>query len=171
MRVSNLQALGLWQQMLTAGKKIPICGGSDYHRDHLFILPGGPTTCVYAASSSPADLLSSLRQGHAYLTFAPNGPGLEMTAGDAVMGDSVPFPDVKEIQVTASGLLAGDVLQVVTGSGSTVLLTAETDGSFQGSHLMEQPGFARIEMLRGFVPGLPLLPALFSNPIYFDAGS
>jgi hypothetical protein len=60
---------------------------------------------------------------------------------------------------------------MVTGSGSTVLLTAETDGSFQGSHLMEQPGFARIEMLRGFVPGLPLLPALFSNPIYFDAGS
>ena len=35
---------------------------------------------------------------------------------------------------------------------------------------MESAGFARIEILRGFVPGLPRLPALFSNPIYFEVG-
>jgi hypothetical protein len=33
---------------------------------------------------------------------------------------------------------------------------------------METPGFARMEIQRGFLPGLPLLPALISNPIYFD---
>jgi len=33
---------------------------------------------------------------------------------------------------------------------------------------METPGFARVEILREFVPGLPMLPALISNPIYFD---
>ncbi len=169
MRVSNLQALGLWNTMLAAGKKVPICGGSDYHRDHLFILPGGPTTCVHAMSASPADILAGLRQGHAYLTFAPNGPGLEFTAGDALPGDSVPFAEVREIQISASGLLAGDVLQVVTGGGSTPLLKAETDGKFEGVYRMEAAGFARLEILRGFVPGLPLLPALISNPIYFDA--
>ena len=171
MRASNLQALGLWQQMLTIGKKIPICGGSDYHRDHLFIIPGGPTTCIRTTSASPADLLSGLKRGHAYLTFASNGPSLEMTAGEAMPGDSVPFSTVREVEITVSGLLVGDVLQVVTGHGSTVLLKAGTDGIFQGSHVMEQPGFVRIELLRGFVPGLPLLPALLSNPIYFDAGS
>ena len=32
---------------------------------------------------------------------------------------------------------------------------------------MEAAGFARIEILRRFLPGLPLLPALISNPIYF----
>ena len=32
MRGSNLQAIGLWQSMLMAGRKVPICGGSDYHR-------------------------------------------------------------------------------------------------------------------------------------------
>jgi hypothetical protein len=169
MRVSNLQALGFWNTLLAAGKKIPICGGSDYHRDHLFILPGGPTTCVYAMSASPADILSGLRQGHAYIAFAPNGPTLEMTAGDALPGDSVPFSRMKEIQITASGLLAGDVLQVVTARGSTPLLKAETDGTFRGAYSMDSAGFARIEILRGFVPGLPLLPALISNPIYFDA--
>jgi hypothetical protein len=169
MRESNLRAVGLWQSMLTAGKKVPICGGSDYHRDHLFIMLGGPTTCVHAMSASPADILSGLRQGHAYITFAPNGPTLEMTAGDALPGDSVPFSGVREIQFTASGLLRGDVLQVVTGHGSSPILKAETDGTFQGVTTMDAAGFARVEILRGFVPGLPLLPALISNPIYFES--
>jgi hypothetical protein len=168
MRESNLRAVGLWHHMLVAGKKVPICGGSDYHRDHLFIIPGGPTTCVYAMSASPADILSGLRQGHAYITFAPNGPTLEMTGGDALPGDSVPFPRVKEIQIVASGLLAGDILQVVTARGSTPILKAEMDGKFQGIYPMEAAGFARIEILRGFLPSLPMLPALISNPIYFD---
>jgi hypothetical protein len=120
-------------------------------------------------SASPADLLTALKQGHAYLVFAPNGPSLEMIAGEAVMGDSVPFSTVKEIQIHADGLLTGDVLQVTTGSGSTPLLKAETGGSFQGKFSMTTPGFARVEILRSFLPGLPLLPALISNPIYFDA--
>ncbi len=169
MRMSNIQAIGFWSSLLAAGKKVPICGGSDYHRSQLFLFPGGPTTCVHAMSASPADILAALRQGRAYITFAPNGPSLEMTAGDALPGDSVPFPKIKEMQIAATGLLAGDVLQVTTGSGSTPLLKAETDGKFHGAYTMDSPGFARVEILRGFIPGLPLLPALISNPIYFDA--
>jgi hypothetical protein len=119
-------------------------------------------------SASPADILAALRQGHAYLTFAPNGPTLEMIAGEALPGDSVPFPRVKEIPIVASGLLAGDVLQVTTGRGSTPLLKAGTDGKFEGTYTMDSAGFARVEILRGFAPGLPLLPALISNPIYFE---
>ncbi len=169
MRVSNLQAIGLWHSLLTTGKRVPICGGSDYHRDHLFIFPGGPTTCVYAMSASPADILAALKQGHAYITFAPNGPSLEMTAGDAMLGDSVPLSRINEIRICVSGLQAGDVLQVVTGQGSTPLVQTEADGRFEGVYTMQEPGFARVEILRGFIPGIPLLPALISNPIYFEA--
>lgn len=169
MRPSNLMAIGLWHTMLTAGKRVPICGGSDYHRDHLFIMLGGPTTCVYTMSASPADILSGLRQGHAYLTFAPNGPSLTMTAGDAILGDRVSFSEVREIEIRVDGLLSGDVLQVVTPRGSTPLLKSDVDGRFEGTYTMEEPGFVRTEVLRGFVPGLPLLPALISNPIYFEA--
>ena len=168
MRVSNLQAIGLWHSLLSAGKKIPICGGSDYHRSQLFLFPGGPTTCVFAMSASPADILSALRQGHAYIIFAPNGPTLEMTAADAILGDSVLFPEVKEIGIKVGGLLAGDVLQVTTGNDSTTLLKADSDGKFVGNYTMDSAGFARVEILRGFIPGLPLLPALISNPIYFS---
>lgn len=169
MRVSNLQAIGLWQDMLAAGKKVPICGGSDYHRNHLFIFVGGPTTCVHAMSASPVDILSALKQGHAYLTFALNGPTLEMTAGDALPGDSVPFSRVKEIQISASGLQSGDIVQVITPRGSVSILEAKMAGNMQATCKMNAAGFAYVMILRNFIPGVPPLPALISNPIYFDA--
>ncbi len=167
-RESNLKAMGLWYSLLAAGKKIPICGGSDYHRDTLFVFLGGPTTCLYAMSPSPADILTALKQGHGYITFAPDGPALEMSAGEAMLGDSVPFAQVNQLQIAARGLLAGDVVNVVTAGGRTPVYTAEVDGKWEGNYPMDAPGFAYVEVLRSFVPGLPLLPALVSNPIYFD---
>jgi len=169
MRGSNLQAIGLWHSMLMAGKKVPICGGSDYHRDSLLLFTGGPTTCVYAMSASPDDILTALRLGHAFIIYSADGPTLEMTAGEAILGDSVEISRVKQVEYTARGLIAGDVVQVVTAHGNTVLVKAESEGDLQGEYAMPSAGFARIEILRVFLPGLPLLPALISNPIYFDA--
>jgi hypothetical protein len=170
MRESNLQAMDLWQTLLTAGKKVPICGGSDYHRDAPFQFLGGPTTCVYAMSSNPSDILSALRQGHAYVTFAPDGPGLELSAGPsgAILGDTVSWPRIQELEISTEGLLAGDIVQVVTGRQSVPILEAPAAGSFRSSYRLETAGFARIEILRSFLPGLPRLPALISNPIYFE---
>jgi hypothetical protein len=170
MQESNLRAMDLWQTLLTAGKKVPICGGSDYHRDAPFQFLGGPTTCVYAMSSNPSDILSALRQGHAYVTFAPDGPGLELSAGPsgAILGDTVSWPRIQELQIRAEGLLAGDIVQVVTRRQSVPILEAPAAGSFRASYRMQTAGFARIEILRAFLPGFPRLPALISNPIYFE---
>lgn len=169
MRMSNIQALGFWHSLLVAGQKVPICGGSDYHRSQLFLFLGGPTTCVYSQSAGSSDILSALRQGHAYIVYAPDGPILELTAGDAILGDSVPFSQSREMQITVGNLRAGDILQIVTAQGGTPLLKAETNGNFQGHFTLDAPGFARVEVLREFIPGVPMLPALISNPIYFDA--
>jgi hypothetical protein len=169
MREPNFRSLGFWQSLLAAGKKVPVCGGSDYHRDSPFLFLGGPTTCVFSQSAGPSDILSALKMGHAYIVFAPDGPGLEMTAGDAIMGDTVRWDEVKDLQITVNGLLAGDVVRVVTGSQSTPLLSAPASGRFQAAYTMDAPGFARVEILRSFLPGLPMLPALISNPIYFYA--
>jgi hypothetical protein len=168
MRGSNLQAIGLWHTLLMAGKKLSICGGSDYHRDSLLLFPGGPTTCVYAMSASPADILEALKHGHAYITYSASGPSLSLTAGAALLGDSVDFSTVRQLEFSMGGLVTGDVVQLTSNRGSVPLLKAESDGGFQGTYTMEEPGFARIEVLRSFLPGLPLLPALISNPIYFD---
>ncbi len=168
MREHNLKAVGLWQQLLCAGRKIPICGGSDYHRDTPFIFLGGPTMGLYAGSSGASDLLAALRAGSGFITFAPNGPVVEVTAGDAILGESVLWKDEQELHIKADHLQKGDVLRVVTGASSDVLLQASADGSASLVYPMAAPGFARIEILRTFIPGVPMLPALLSNPIYFD---
>ena len=168
MRESNLKAVGLWHKLLSDGKKVPACGGSDYHRDTPFIFLGGPTTCVYAGSSNPSDILEALKKGHAFITFSPDGPTIQLTAGEAMLGDSVPWSEVKKIEISIAGLLEGDVVRVVTAKGSSPILQAPSAGKLMAGYTMEAPGFARVEVLRTFVPGLPLLPALISNPIYFD---
>jgi hypothetical protein len=167
MRESNLKAVGLWHSWLVMGRKVPICGGSDYHRDTPFIFLGGPTTGVYSMSAGPSDILAALKAGHSYLTFAPNGPALEMTAGEAMLGDTVTWPDVQELQIVVEGLGAGDVVRVVTGESSEVLIQAPAPGIFKGGYRMAAAGFARVEVLRAFLPGVPMLPALISNPIFF----
>lgn len=169
MRESNLKAVGLWQALLTAGKKIPACAGSDYHRDTPFIFLGGPTTCVFAESNGASDILAALKAGHAYFLFAPDGPALEMYAGEnSIMGDSVIWTETNLLEFKITNLLACDKVRVVTAKESTVVWDASTNGNFQMTFTMEAPGFARIEVLRAFLPGLPRLPALISNPIYFD---
>jgi hypothetical protein len=168
MRELNLRAVGFWQQMLCSGSKIPAVGGSDYHRDTPFIFLGGPTTCVYAGSSGKSDILSAIRAGHCYIVFAPNGPECEMKAGSAIMGDSVIFNEESVLQLSVRGLETGDVVRVVTNAKSEVVFSAPVNGDANLSFRMEAPGFARVEVLRTFLPGVPPLPALITNPIYFD---
>jgi hypothetical protein len=168
MRESNIRAIALWQQLLTAGKKVPVCGGSDYHRDRLFQILGGPTTCVYAPSASPADILTAVRQGHSFITFSPEGPTLDFRAGDVLMGDTLVWQGGQEVAIAVEGLAKGDVLRVVTQDDILDLYQAPTLGSCQITHPVPCPGFLRVEIWRTFLPGIPPLPTLLSNPIYFD---
>lgn len=168
MRESNLRAIGLWHQLLCAGEKVPACGGSDYHRDTPFIFLGGPTMCVFAESAGASDILAAVKAGHGFLTFAPNGPTLELTAGDVIMGDAVPWHEHKDVQISARGLIAGDVLRVATREKAEALFTAPSDGDISLAYTMETPGFVRAEILRSFLPGVPVLPAAVSNAIFFD---
>jgi len=168
MRESNLRAIGFWHQRLCAGKKTPACGGSDYHRDTPFIFLGGPTMCVFAESDGASDILAALKAGHGYLTFAPDGPRLELTSGEAIMGDTVLWQEQKNVQISAQGLSAGDVLRVATGKGTETLFSAPSDGGVSLTYTMDAPTFVRAEILRSFLPGVPALPAAVSNPVFFE---
>jgi hypothetical protein len=74
------------------------------------------------------------------------------------------------VQLQAGRLAAGDVVRVVTRAGSEVVVQAPADGQVSATLPVPAPGFARVEILRTFIPAIPQLPALISNPIYFDAG-
>lgn len=167
MRESNLRAVGLWQELLKQGLRIPICGGSDYHRDTPFIFLGGPTTWLYSWSAGVSDILAALRSGHGFITFAPGGPVLDMKAGEAIMGDQVDWSETRELQIRLDNLSVGDEVRVVTSEGPETLFKVSSDGCLNLEYQMNKPGFARLEVHRTFLPGLPMLPALLSNPIYF----
>jgi hypothetical protein len=168
MRESNLRAIALWQRLLASGQKVPICGGSDYHRDRLFQILGGPTMCVYTPSASMADILSSVRGGHGFITFSPEGPTLQIQSGEAIMGDSRVFEQGQVVNLDFYGLQQGDVLKLITTDDIVDLFTAPTAGEYQSELPVAGPGFMRVEVWRTFLPGIPPLPALVSNPIYFD---
>ncbi|MGB4215225.1 MAG: hypothetical protein WBK64_10355, partial [Dethiobacteria bacterium] len=93
---------------------------------------------------------------------------LEMRAGKAILGDTVPWPVVKEMEIALEGLQAGDKVQVITARKSETILEAPAPGSYRATYTMEEPGFARLVVVRFFLPGIPELPALLSNPIYFE---
>ena len=167
MRESNLRALEYWHRRLCAGDKIAACGGSDYHRDTPFIFLGGPTMGVYAESAGASDILAAVRAGHSFISFSSGGPVLELTAGEAIMGDCVRWTEMRDVHLHAQGLQAGDVVRVATGRGSEVLFTAPSPGDIALDHAVEAPGFVRAEVLRAFVPGTPPVPAAVTNPVYF----
>jgi hypothetical protein len=168
MRESNLHALGLWQSLLASGKKIPAVGGSDYHRDHLFQILGGPSMGVYAVSNNPKDILAALRTGCSFITFAPDGPQVDIKVGEARMGDTVPWQPGLTLHIQANGLQKGDILRMITTQDSSDLYKAPSEGKVDLSVPLPSTGFARIEIHRTFLPGLPPLPALISNPVYFS---
>jgi hypothetical protein len=168
MRESNLKAVGFWQTLLAAGKRIPISGGSDFHRDTPFLFPGGPTTCVYAMSNSPADILAAVREGHSYITFAPDAPSLEMSANGSIIGDTVSLASTRSIHIKLENLSGGDVVRIVDRKEAKAILQAPRHGEFELDYPVSAPGITRVEVVRTFLPGLPLLPALLSNPIYFE---
>jgi hypothetical protein len=75
---ANPQAIALWTEYLNRGHRITAIGGSDYHRP----VPepdesrpaqqlGLPSTYVYAAELSGAEILAGLRRGRAYVSVGP----------------------------------------------------------------------------------------------------
>jgi len=168
MRESNLRAVGLWHQMLVAGRKVPAVGGSDFHRENLFQILGGPCMGVYAGSDAPEDILSALRAGQSFITFAPNGPTVDFSAGEATLGGTAEWKEGLVAKVSATGLKAGDVIRLVGASNHIDLFQAPSDGEAELVARVPGPGFLRVEIYRTFLPGVPPLPALISNPIYFS---
>lgn len=84
------------------------------------------------------------------------------------MGDSVPWETGQVLEIDLDGLEEGDVVRLVKVGESVDLFTAPSTGAYTVQHPITGPGFVRIEVWRSFLPELPGLPALLSNPIYFD---
>lgn len=91
----NFQALRYWEELMNGGMKVAAVGGGDRHG---LVMPGSPTTRVFAASPTEADILAAIRMGRTVVCRAPDAPEVEFSAdrdGDGVfetiVGGSMPL--------------------------------------------------------------------------------
>jgi hypothetical protein len=122
---------------------------------------------VYARANTPNEILKALRAGHCFIRFSPQGPAIQLKADEYQMGDGRVWEAGQAVQIEAEGLIAGDVIKVINQSEDKILFQARSEGRAELAFPVKGPGFVRVEILRTFLHGLPPLPALISNPIYF----
>ncbi|MEY8353032.1 CehA/McbA family metallohydrolase [Lachnospiraceae bacterium 54-53] len=162
---SNRACLEWWDEALKKGKRIPMTGGSDFHRYEPGRMPASPCTCVYALSDSGEDILEGLKQGHSYLTLSPEGPMMETEAGGRLTGDGVPVG--REIGFKFRNLKKGDVLYLITEDGEEEI-RCETE-SLSICRIPQKAGYLRAEVRRSPFAGFPMIPVLISNPYYIES--
>ncbi len=162
----NSACLDWWQQQLCQGRHIPVVGGSDFHRLGPMSLPGIPCTCVYALSRSPEDLLAALRQGHAYVKFAPDSPNVAVDANGRIMGDTVPAGTI--VRAVFTELHGGDKLRRITDRGVEEITAIPSALEATLTFCPQGERFVRFEVVRAIAHQLPEMPVLISNPVYFQ---
>ncbi len=105
------RVITLWDSLLDQGNHIAVVGGSDDHRAGEDTGPtassiGSPTTLVLAESLSEAAIVKAVREGRTVVQLrGPDDPFVEMTIGDAVIGDEI--SDIATARVTAH-VVGGD---------------------------------------------------------------
>ena len=162
----NTACLEWWHERLCEGMRIPVTGGSDFHRPGPLSLPGIPCTCVYAMSRCPEDILSALRGGHGYVKMAPDAPDVEAHAGAAILGDCVPAGT--EVVAELTGLRGGDVVRQITDRGCEERVCPPEGRALKLTMRGDGVRFVRYEVVRRLAKGMPAVRVMVSNPVYFD---
>ena len=165
---SDMQCIGWWHNELCQGRKIPIIGGSDFHRFENFGMIGRPTTCVYSMSRSRTDIIDAILHGRSYITFQPQAPSVDMRCNDGFIGDTVKYEKGLDISFAFSSLNAGDIIRIYSSSGIEKEINVSQAGEMSFKIEAKDSAFYRAEIYRKLLPNLPPFLCLVTNPIYFS---
>lgn len=164
MRPTNIRGLVYWTKLLRQGRKIPIVGGSDYHKPHTPVRLGNPVTGVYSPSMSADDIISSLTKGHAFVTSSVSGVRLTIRNGKAFMGDTTKLDTAAGLDIEAENLNGEDIV-LVTDSGEK-LIAKHTFGAYRNNITLTNEKFAYVKAVKNLF-GKEMFNAV-TNPIYFN---
>lgn len=166
MRKANMDAVAWWHHFLKKGRKLPIVGGSDFHRDQSPVRLGNPLTAVYAASPAAVDIMDGIRRGHCYVTKDRNGVRLGIENEGVLFGDTIKVQKGQKLRFSAENGRRGMRLCLVSDAGKIL----ETSGWNEGRAVLEaavdQEKFLYLAVYR-MVLGKPFLCAI-SNPVYLE---
>lgn len=157
MRPSNVKALNWWTLLLKKGRRIPIVGGSDYHKPKQFARLGNPVTAVYSQSRSSQDILSAIRNGNCFVTESADGVKINLTYGSCVMGQTAEFNENEWLTVYADT----NKVTLVTDKGEKELKLK--NGCIKVR--LKKVKFAYVKVYKGF--GKLKRICAISNPVYF----
>lgn len=168
MRPANLEAIARWDAMLKAGRKQVATCGSDYHEDTFFQRLASPCTYVLADSNSDTDILKAVKAGRSYFAFSPTRLQLLLDVEGQTFGASLAWREGMQASLKGLALEKGDVIRLITQETTQDIFTAPEKGNFETSLPVTGPGYWRLEVWRTFFSFLPAMPALVTNPIWFE---
>lgn len=185
----NLECTEWWHEQLRNGHKLPVVGGSDYHEDYVITnLLTWPVTYVYAKSNSAEDILDAIVKGRTTITFNVGKTFIDITSGDAILGDTVKLTDNTSVTINVKKLRKNHKLIIFDKDGERFSYTATKMENFNLTLPVEKEGFicAHVVFDPGFfygkihdiaiasrIPeqkGMKLPPLIFaqSGAIYFE---
>lgn len=173
MKKAELDCLAWWHDELCKGRKIPVVGGSDFHRYELGRGIGMPTTCIYSMSKAPSDICAAIRQGCGFITYMVDGPSVYAECDDKILGQTVEYRPGLKIVFEFSMLRKGDIIKIITDKDEEEIICDISSGKETYERQVRDVIFYRTEVYRSYDPGFPSIPALcipmmISNPIYIN---
>lgn len=144
----NLNNIKWWSEQLLQGNRIMAVGGSDFHKNYVFIpLLASPTTYVLAEEKTTEAILKSLREGRSFVTNSPKSSELYITVGEAQIGDTVRLNDFDILQIRATKLKKGHKLVVYNNDKVIFRFTADKYyKEYIAKVKIEQKGFVRAQI-------------------------
>lgn len=158
----NMKAIGWWHMQLVAGLKISAMGGSDFHRPGLLGSMGAPCMQVYAMSREHKDILHAIRNGHGFISYLPDGPGIDVNG----LGETLKRGTVLKIRVF--NLRSQDVIRLITDKDEEEIVCGNNVREMTFEKKRNDALFYRFEVTRCYEKGLPPMLAMVSNPVYFE---
>lgn len=116
----NARAINKWTELLKSGRRLPIVGGSDFHKSPSYSFIGNPVTAVYCDSPDDESLMKAIAAGHSYVSSGINGAQIMLRCGNVIMGDELICDDAAELEIEAKRLKHSRLV-LVTAQGERAL--------------------------------------------------
>lgn len=186
----NLECTEWWHEQLRKGHKLPVVGGSDFHRDYYGVtnLLTWPVTYVYAKSNSAEDILDAIVKGRTTICFSVGTTFIDVLSDGKILGDTVKLEKNTRVTINVKKLHRNHKLIVFDADGEcfsykarktqdySVTLPVNKEG-FICAHVVFEPGFVYSKIhdfaIASRIPeqkGMDLPPLIFaqSGAIYFE---
>lgn len=142
MHYDNLACTEWWHEQMKNGRKLPVVGGSDYHRDYVVTnLLAIPATYVYARSSSAEDILDAIVKGRTTICNSVGTTFINITCGDSILGDTVKLAKDTKAVVTVKKMKKNHTLHVFDKNGECFSFTAKKSGNYSFEIPVTEAGF------------------------------